>query len=153
MQVFATIMGLALAATGVSAQNAFVNNNCPGTIYVQSFPYDGSAAGPLTTVTTGSNFTEVFRPSGSTIKIATTKTFDAPLFFGYSFSTNPDYVYYEFSTQWGNPFAASHDILTAGDGCMVFDCAPNDTACYSTSTAKKVFGCPQPVNLTATVCA
>ncbi|KAI0549954.1 hypothetical protein F4679DRAFT_544324 [Xylaria curta] len=153
MQFLATVMGAALLASGVSAQQAVVKNNCPSTIYVQSFPYDGSAASALATVTNGQTFTENFRPSGSTIKIATTKTLNTPLFFGYSFSSNPDYAYYEFSTEYGNPFASSHNILTPGEGCMVFDCAPGQTDCYSTPSQKKVFGCPQPVNLTATLCA
>lgn len=48
-----------------SAQNAVVHNHCSNTIYVQSFPYDGSAPGPLTTVKEGQTFSEKFRPSGS----------------------------------------------------------------------------------------
>lgn len=146
-------MGAALVASGVSAQLAVVKNSCQSTIYVQSFPYDGSAAGALTTVTPGNSFSEPFRASGSTVKIATTKTLTAPLFFGYSFSSNPDYAYYEFSTEWGNPFAASHNTLSPGSGCELFDCAANQASCYSTPAMKKVYGCPQPVNLTATLCA
>ncbi|KAJ8106750.1 hypothetical protein ONZ43_g6956 [Nemania bipapillata] len=156
MQVFATIMGIALAASGVTAQLAVVKNSCQSTVYVQSFPYDGSTAGPLTTLAPGNTFSEAFRPSGSTVKIATTKTLTGPLFFGYSFSSNPDYAYLfldEFSTEFGNPFAASHNILTPGAGCEVFDCAANQASCYSTPSQKKVYGCPQPVNLTATLCA
>ncbi|GAP83028.1 putative 16 kDa allergen [Rosellinia necatrix] len=153
MKFSATVMGAALVASGVSAQKAIVNNNCKTSIYVQSFPFDGSAAGPLTTVAAGKSFSEDFRKSGSTVKIATTKTLTSPLFFGYSFSANPDYAYYEFSSEWGNPFASSHNILTPGDGCMVFDCAANQKDCYSTPASKKVFGCPQPVDLTATLCA
>ncbi|KAI8632866.1 hypothetical protein F5Y19DRAFT_332303 [Xylariaceae sp. FL1651] len=152
MKFLATIMGAALVATGVSAQQAIVKNSCQSTVYVQSFPYDGSAAGPLTTVTSGNNFTENFRASGSTVKIATTKTLTNPLFFGYSFSSNPDYAYYEFSTEFGNPFANSHNILTPGDGCMVFDCAAGQASCYSTPAMKKVYGCPQPVDLEAELC-
>lgn len=49
----------------VSAQNAVVHNNCATTVYVQSFPYDGSAPGPLTTVPKGGTFSETFRASGS----------------------------------------------------------------------------------------
>ncbi|KHO01315.1 uncharacterized protein MAM_00316 [Metarhizium album ARSEF 1941] len=143
---FTALMGLA------SAKEAVVINNCPTTIYVQSFPYDGSAAGPLTTVQTGQSFSEAFRASGSTIKIAKTKTLNSPLFFGYSFSSNPDYAYYEYSTEWGNPFAANHNTLSPGDGCEVFDCQANDAGCYSTPAHKKVYGCPQPVDLTATLC-
>lgn len=65
MKFFATIMGAALVATGVSAQQAVVKNNCASPIYVQSFPYDGSATGPLTTVAPGQSFSEDFRKSGS----------------------------------------------------------------------------------------
>ncbi|KAI1827181.1 hypothetical protein F4861DRAFT_536366 [Xylaria intraflava] len=153
MQLFAAISGIALLAAGVSAQEAIVNNACNYTLYTQSFPYDGSTPGALETVAPGDAFSETFRPAGSTIKIAITKTLDTPLFFGYSFSTAPDYVYYEFSTQWGNPFANAHNILTAGSGCELFDCAAGDAACYSTPSQKKVYGCPQPVNVTATLCA
>ncbi|KAJ6188377.1 hypothetical protein N7519_003285 [Penicillium mononematosum] len=120
----------------VSAQNAVVNNHCDTSVYVQSFPFDGSAPGPLTT----------------TVKMAKTKTLDKPLFFGYSFSSNPDYAYYELSTEWGNPFAANPNSLSPGEGCEVFDCAANDAACYSTPAHKKVYGCPQPVTLTADLC-
>lgn len=56
---FAALLGL------VSAQNAVVNNHCATTVYVQSFPYDGSAPGPLTTVPNGGTFSETFRASGS----------------------------------------------------------------------------------------
>lgn len=113
---FAALLGL------VSAQNAVVNNHCATSVYVQSFPYDGSAPGPLTTVPSGGTFSEAFRASGSvgysvtpssvcailhivreltggenlqTVKIAKTKTLNSPLFFGYSFSSNPDYAYCE----------------------------------------------------------
>ncbi|KAG2414741.1 hypothetical protein HFD88_003933 [Aspergillus terreus] len=143
---FSAVLGLA------SAQNAIVNNDCSTTVYVQSFPYDGSTPGPLTTVPSGGTFSEKFRTSGSTIKIAKTKTLTTPLFFGYSFSSNPDYAYYEFSTEWGNPFAANHNTLSPGEGCEEFDCAANDASCYSTPSQKKVYGCPQPVTLTASLC-
>lgn len=113
MKFFATVMGAALVATGASAQQAAVKNNCASPIYVQSFPFDGSAAGPLTTLQPGQSFEEDFRPSGSvspcipnpdlakaktnpsmqTVKVAKTKTLTSPLFFGYSFSSNPDYAY------------------------------------------------------------
>jgi hypothetical protein len=56
---FGALLGL------VSAQNAVVNNHCATTVYVQSFPYDGSAPGPLTTVPKGGTFSEKFRTSGS----------------------------------------------------------------------------------------
>ncbi|OQE26364.1 hypothetical protein PENSTE_c005G07343 [Penicillium steckii] len=136
----------------VSAQNAVVHNHCASSVYVQSFPYDGSAPGPLTTVPKGGTFSEKFKKSGSTVKIAKTKTLDKPLFFGYSFSSKPDYAYYELSTEWGNPFAANPNSLSPGEGCEAFDCAANDASCYSTPAHKKVFGCPQPVTLTADLC-
>lgn len=41
---FVALLGL------VSAQNAVMHNRCTASVYVQSFPYDGSAPGPLTTV-------------------------------------------------------------------------------------------------------
>ncbi len=49
----------------VSAQNAVVHNHCDSSVYVQSFPYDGSAPGPLTTVPKSGTFFEEFRGSGS----------------------------------------------------------------------------------------
>ncbi|KAI1660777.1 hypothetical protein F4813DRAFT_348294 [Daldinia decipiens] len=153
MKFSAAIMGAALVATGVSAGKAIVKNNCPEAVFVQSYPFDGSAAGSLTTVNPGESFSEDFRPSGSTVKIATTKTLSSPLFFGYSFSSNPDYAYYEFSTEWGNPFANAHNVLTPGAGCEIFDCAAGQADCYSTPDHKKVYGCPQPVDLQASLCA
>jgi hypothetical protein len=109
--------------------------------------------------------------NAQTIKIAKTKTLDKPLFFGYSFSSNPDYAYCEYSistcplrnlpltafsdelsSEWGNPFAANHNTLSPGEGCEEFDCAANDAGCYSTPAHKKVYGCPQPVTLTASLC-
>jgi hypothetical protein len=66
MKFFATILGAALVATGVSAQQAVVKNNCASTtIFVQSYPFDGSAAGALTTLAPGETFAEDFRSSGS----------------------------------------------------------------------------------------
>lgn len=97
MKFSAIVTGIALAATGASAQQAVVKNNCQQAIYVQSFPYSGGN-GELKTVQPGQTFSEDFRPSGSTVKIAKTKTLSSPLFFGYSFSKNPDYAYYELST-------------------------------------------------------
>lgn len=55
----AALLGLA------SAQNAVVINSCSETVYVQSFPYNGGAPGPLTTLQPGQSFSEQFRPSGS----------------------------------------------------------------------------------------
>ncbi|KAI1029142.1 hypothetical protein LB503_013339 [Fusarium chuoi] len=57
------------------------------------------------------------------------------------------------SSQWGNPFANKHNILTTGKGCKQFDCAAGDASCYSTPSMKKVYGCPQPATITATICA
>lgn len=65
MKSFTSVLSAALLATGVVAQQAVVKNNCQEVIYVQSFPYDGSAAGPLTTLSPGQTFAEDFRPSGS----------------------------------------------------------------------------------------
>ena len=143
---FAAALGLA------SAQKAIVTNGCSSTFYVQSFPFDGSAPGPLTTVEAGKFFSESLRPSGSTVKISKTKTLDTPLFFGYSFGSNPDYAYYELSTEWGNPFADSHNSLGAGEGCNSFDCEAGDAGCYSTPEDKKDYSCPEPVDLTASIC-
>ncbi|KAJ5738031.1 hypothetical protein N7493_001186 [Penicillium malachiteum] len=145
---FAAIRGL------VSAQNATVNNYCDTTVYVQSFPYDGSEAGPLTTVPSGGTFTEAFRTSGSTVKIALTRTLETPLFFGYSFSSDPDYAYckYDLSNVWGNPFAADANSLSAGDGCDAFNCAANDASCYSSTDDQKTYACPLPVELTTDLC-
>ena len=56
-------------------------------------------------------------------------------------------------SEWGNPFDNAHNILTPGDGCEVFDCKPGQANCYSTPASKKIYGCPQPVNLEATMCA
>ncbi|KAI0172702.1 hypothetical protein GGR52DRAFT_418423 [Hypoxylon sp. FL1284] len=152
MKFFATVMGAALAATSVSAQQAVVKNNCEDTIYVQSFPYDGSDAGPLTTLASGETFYESFKPAGSTVKIAKDKTLSTPLFFGYSFTSSPDYAYYELSTEWGNPFADKSNTLGAGAGCKEFTCAADDEDCYSTPEHKTVYGCPQPVDLEAQLC-
>ena len=65
MKSFAAVISATLLATSASAQLAIVRNNCQNTVYVQSFPYDGSAAGPLTTLRKGQTFSEAFRPSGS----------------------------------------------------------------------------------------
>ncbi|CAJ2503062.1 Uu.00g104560.m01.CDS01 [Anthostomella pinea] len=149
----ACILGAAIAASSVSAQQAVVVNSCTSNVYVQSFPFDGSAAGTLTTLAPGGRYAEDFHAAGSTIKLATDKALSTPLFFGYSFTETPDYAYYELSSEWGNPFSKSHNILTPGDGCQVFDCDAGAADCYSTPAMKKVYGCPQPVNLEATLCA
>ncbi|KAM0194674.1 hypothetical protein ACHAPA_005530 [Fusarium lateritium] len=143
----------AIIGSTAAANQAVVVNNCPGTIYVQSYPYNGGAPGPLTTLKHGQKFAENIRSSGSTVKIATTKSLDKPLFFGYSTSSKPDYVYYEFSTQYGNPFANKRNTLSPGSGCKQFDCKAGQASCYSTPSMKKVFGCPSPVSVTARICA
>lgn len=56
---FGALIGL------VSGQNAIVHNHCATPVYVQSFPYDGSAPGPLTTIPKDGTFSEKFRVSGS----------------------------------------------------------------------------------------
>ncbi|KAG9503504.1 hypothetical protein J7337_003455 [Fusarium musae] len=151
---FAAFTALAAVFGSAAAANkANVINDCTNTIYVQSFPYGGGAPGPLTTVKPGQRFSEDLRASGSTIKIATTRTLTKPLFFGYSSESQPNNVYYEFSTEFGNPFADKHNILSPGEGCEKFDCKANDAKCYSTPSMKKVYGCSSPVNLYAKVCA
>ncbi|KAJ3548735.1 hypothetical protein NM208_g863 [Fusarium decemcellulare] len=142
-----------LLGSAAAANQAIVINDCTTPIYVQSYPYNNGAPGPLTTVKPGQRFSENLRSSGSTVKIATTKTLTKPLFFGYSSTSKPDYVYYEFSTEFGNPFANKHNILSPGAGCEKFDCAANDASCYSTPSMKKVYGCPSPVNVYARICA
>ncbi|KAF7546086.1 hypothetical protein G7Z17_g8669 [Cylindrodendrum hubeiense] len=143
----------ALLGSAAAANQAIVINDCSTAIYVQSYPYNGGAPGPLTTVKPGQRFSEALRASGSTVKVATTKTLTKPLFFGYSSTSKPDYVYYEFNTEFGNPFADKRNILSPGAGCEKFDCAANDAKCYSTPSMKKVYGCPSPVNVYARICA
>jgi hypothetical protein len=60
-----SIVALAALVGFTSAQKAVVINSCTVPVYVQSFPYNGGAAGPLTTVQPGNAFSENFRPSGS----------------------------------------------------------------------------------------
>ncbi|KAJ5428791.1 hypothetical protein N7445_010245 [Penicillium cf. griseofulvum] len=143
---FVALLGL------VSAQNAIVNNHCDTTVYVQSFPYNNSEPGPLTTVPSGGTFSEPFRVSGSTVKVDKTRNLASPLFFGYSFQDNTDRVYYELSTEFGNPFAADPNSLSPGEGCQAFDCEANNADCYSTPADKKVKECPEPVTLTLDLC-
>jgi hypothetical protein len=83
----------AIFGTAAAANKAIVINDCASAIYVQSFPYGGGAPGPLTTVKPGQRFSEDIRTSGSTVKIATTKTLTKPLFFGYSTESMPNNVY------------------------------------------------------------
>ena|SRR6478735_4527215 len=91
---FAAFTALAAVFGSAAAANkANVINDCTNTIYVQSFPYGGGAPGPLTTVKPGQRFSEDLRASGSTIKIATTRTLTKPLFFGYSSESQPNNVY------------------------------------------------------------
>lgn len=92
------IAAVSFLAAAVAGQRAVVHNNCDATVFIQSWPFDGSATGPLTTVRKGEAFSEDLRPSGSTIKISKAKNLDQPLFLGYSFSKNPDYAYYELNT-------------------------------------------------------
>lgn len=56
-------------------------------------------------------------------------------------------------SRWGNPFSDKRVTLSPGEGCQDFNCAPNDAACYSTPAMTKVYGCPEPVELSATLCA
>ncbi|EWY92054.1 hypothetical protein FOYG_08957 [Fusarium oxysporum NRRL 32931] len=83
----------AIVGSAAAANQAVVTNDCSGTIYVQSWPYNGGAPGPLVTLKPGQKFSENLRSTGSTVKIATTKTLTNPLFFGYSSTSKPNYVY------------------------------------------------------------
>ncbi|KAM3535453.1 hypothetical protein MY4038_001325 [Beauveria bassiana] len=147
----ASIFSIAAAVGLASAQFAFVENHCDKTIWVQSFPYDGSAPGEPSAIEPGKPaWNEPFRPGGSTVKISNYRNFGNALQYGYSFSSNPDTAYYEFNNVHGNPWADKHNILSAGPGCESFDCAPNDYNCYSRGT--RTLNCPQPVNITAQIC-
>ncbi|KAF7543282.1 hypothetical protein G7046_g10030 [Stylonectria norvegica] len=147
------LSALTAALSAAAANQAVVYNDCTTVIYVQSYPYNGGAPGPLTTLKPGQKFSEDLRASGSSVKIGITKSLTEPLFFGYSSTSSPNYIYYEFSTEFGNPFANQHNILSPGAGCEKFDCAVNDASCYSTPSMKKVYSCPSPVNIYAKVCA
>ncbi|KAI1062924.1 hypothetical protein NW752_004229 [Fusarium irregulare] len=149
---FSAVTALAaLTGSAVAANKAVVINDCATNIYVQSVPFNGGAPGPLTTLKPGQRFSEDLRASGSTVKIADTRTLTKPLFFGYSSDANN--VYYELNTQFGNPFADKHNILNPGDGCQKFDCKAGDAKCYSTPSSPKNYGCPNPVTLYAKICA
>ena len=148
-----SVIATAAALVAVAhAGKAIVINNCDETVYVQSFPFSGGR-GAQTALQKGQTWSEDMIAAGSTVKLAKTRDLASPLFFGYSSSKNPDYAYYEFSTEWGNPFSGNHNILSPGDGCQKFDCAANQADCYSTPVMKKVYGCPEPVDVTATLCA
>ncbi|KAM3444635.1 hypothetical protein NHJ13734_001285 [Beauveria thailandica] len=147
----ASIFSIAAAVGLASAQYAYVENHCAETIYVESFPYDDHAPGPLVAVEPGKFFQEAFRYYGTTVKISKSRNFDTALQYGYSFTSNPNLAYYEFSNVHGNPWADKHNILSAGAGCDSFDCAPNDYNCYSRG-GSKVLHCPQPLNITAQIC-
>lgn len=106
-----TILAALTALTPlVQGQFARVENKCNVNAYVQSVPYDGSAAGPLVTLTPGRIFTEPFRASGSTVKISNQPSLQAPLFFGYSQSDTPYLMYY------GTLGLPSLRILCCADG-------------------------------------
>ncbi|KAJ4151549.1 hypothetical protein LMH87_012241 [Akanthomyces muscarius] len=147
----ASILSIAAAVGLASAQYAYVENHCAETVYVESFPYDDHAPGVLYTVKPGEYFSEAFRYYGTTVKISKSRNFDDVLQYGYSFTSNPDLAYYEFSNANGNPWADKHNTLSAGDGCAAFDCAANDKNCYSNG-GSKVYHCPQPLNITAKIC-
>ncbi|KAI9367008.1 16 kDa allergen [Aspergillus egyptiacus] len=146
-----SIVALGALVGLASTQQAIVANNCNQPIYVQSFPYSGGGnPGPLSTVEPGHTYSEQFRLPGSTIKIDNEKTLDGPLFFGYN--EHDGNVYYEFSDAWGNPFVQDHNILSAGEGCYVFDCLPHAEGCYS-KDGSNVPHCPGTPSVTATICA
>ncbi|OAA47484.1 16 kDa allergen [Beauveria brongniartii RCEF 3172] len=147
----ASIFSIAAAVGLASAQYAFVENHCDKTVWVQSYPYDGQAPGAASAVEPGKSWQEPFRYQGSTVKISKSRNFDDALQYGYSFTSNPNLAYYEFSNEHGNPWADKHNTLSAGSGCDSFDCAPNDYNCYSKG-GSKVLHCPQPLNITAQIC-
>lgn len=60
LAITSTLLGSALAA-----EKAVVQNGCRETIYVQSYPQDGSAPGELATLKTGETYTEDRLDSGS----------------------------------------------------------------------------------------
>ncbi|QPC78112.1 hypothetical protein HYE68_008864 [Fusarium pseudograminearum] len=151
MKFSALTAAAAIFGSAAAANKAVVINDCATAIYVQSVPFNGGTPGPLTTLKPGQRFSEDLRTSGSTIKIADTRTLSKPLFFGYSSDANN--VYYELNTQYGNPFASQHNILNPGDGCEKFDCKAGDAKCYSTPASKKNYSCPNPVTLYAKICA
>ncbi|KAK2073352.1 hypothetical protein P8C59_007641 [Phyllachora maydis] len=153
MQFLALVAAAGTFVAPALAQQAIVNNMCAETVYVQSWPFENGSPGPLTTLTTGQQFSENLRPVGSAIKLALDKNLDTPLFASYSFSTDLGITYYEFSRQYGNPFLASHNTYSAGDGCPAFDCAANNATCYSAGGGQTVEQCPSPVILEVTLCA
>lgn len=55
----------ALLGSAAAANQAVVINDCSTAIYVQSYPYNGGAPGPLTTVKPGQRFSEDLRSTGS----------------------------------------------------------------------------------------
>ncbi|KAI6090240.1 hypothetical protein F4821DRAFT_229990 [Hypoxylon rubiginosum] len=153
MKSFAILMGAALVATSASAQRAIVKTNCPApVVFVESFPNEGIGAPPAA-LTPNTTWSEDLHPSGSTIKIDTGSDLAHPLVFDYFFSADSEYIFYELSSELGNPFGKTHVVLTPDAGCVAFDCAAFDPGCYSRTEAKKVYGCPQPVDLTLTLCA
>jgi hypothetical protein len=60
-----SIVALTALLGVAAADKAVVMNSCSSTVYVQSYPYDGSKAGPLTAVKPGKSFSENLRASGS----------------------------------------------------------------------------------------
>lgn len=61
--IFTTLT--ALLGSAAAANQAIVINDCSTDIYVQSYPYNGGAPGPLTTVKPGKRFSENLRSTGS----------------------------------------------------------------------------------------
>ena len=55
----------AMVGSTAAANQAVVINNCPTTIYVQSWPYNGGHPGPLVALKPGKKFAENMRYSGS----------------------------------------------------------------------------------------
>lgn len=55
----------AIVGSAAAANQAVVKNDCSGTIYVQSWPYNGGAPGPLVALKPGKTFSENLRSTGS----------------------------------------------------------------------------------------
>lgn len=65
MQFLALVAAAGTFVAPALAQQAIVNNMCAETVYVQSWPFENGSPGPLTTLTTGQQFSENLRPVGS----------------------------------------------------------------------------------------
>ncbi|KAG6012832.1 hypothetical protein E4U43_007622 [Claviceps pusilla] len=136
------------------AGKATIVNNCEYTVYAQSFPFAGGNR-DLATIESKKSWSEdlIRDGNGDTIKVAKDASLSGPLFFAYSFSSNPNTIYYEMNSQWGNPFGDKHNILSTNKDCPALNCGANDAGCYSTPGNVKNPGCAEPADLTLTLCA